>query len=89
MPAHEIQKQRQRSHLLPGHSARVRYSLDTHVNTPFFKYTSKNSGVVPMPEYKVETLCSGKKKWAAGLCVPPCAVYHAVVTAKLVFQTGV
>ena len=61
MPAHEIQKQRQRSYLLPGHGARVRYSLDTHVNTPFFKYASKNSGVVPVPEYKVETLCSGKK----------------------------
>ena len=28
---------RQRSHLVPGHGARVRYSLGTNVNTPFFQ----------------------------------------------------
>ena len=78
---------RQRSHLVPGHGARVRYSLDTDVNTPFFKYTSRNSNTAP--EYKVETLYSREKKWASGLCVPPCAVYYSVVTAKLMLQTGV
>ena len=80
-------RERQRSHLVPEQGARVRYSLDTNVNTPFFKYTSRNSDTVP--EYKFETLYSGGKKWAPGLCVPPCAVYHSVVTTKLMFQTGV
>ena len=31
------------SHLVPGHGARVRYSLGTNVNTPFFQ--------VPTPEF--------------------------------------
>ena len=56
-----LRRERQRSHLVPGHGARVRYSLDTNENIPFFKYTSKNSGTVSVPDYKVETLYSGKK----------------------------
>ena len=39
----QASKIRQRSHLVPGHGARARYSMDTNVNTPFFQ--------VPTPEF--------------------------------------
>ena len=53
-----MHKLRPRSHLVPEHGARARFSLGTNVNTPFFQ--------VPTPEfghgqYKVETLYSGTK----------------------------
>ena len=35
---------RQRSHLMPGNDARVRYSLGANVNTPFFQVPTLNSG---------------------------------------------
>ena len=35
---------RQRSHLAPGHGARVRYSLGTNVSTPFFQVPTLELG---------------------------------------------
>ena len=59
----------QRSHLVPGHGARARYSLGTNVNTLFLQeYPRKNSDRVPMPEYKVDNLYSGTKVDTGSLC---------------------
>ena len=42
---------RQRSHLVPGYGARVRHSLGTNVNTPFFQvHTLELGHKVPVPE---------------------------------------
>ena len=35
---------RQHLHLVPGHGAQVRYSLDTNVSTPFFQVPSRELG---------------------------------------------
>ena len=40
----QVSKIRQRSHLVPGHGARVRYSLGTNVNTPFFQVPTLELG---------------------------------------------
>ena len=40
----QASKIRQRSHLVPGHGARARYSLDTYVNTPFFQVPTLEFG---------------------------------------------
>ena len=37
---------RQRSHVVPEHSAQGRYSLGTNVNTPFSKYPRWNLGTM-------------------------------------------
>ena len=42
---------RQRSHLVPGYGARVRHSLGTNVNTPFFQVPALELGYkAPVPE---------------------------------------
>ena len=56
---------RQRSHLEPGHSARVRYLLGTNVNTPFFQVPTIEFGHVTVPELD---LVLGPL-WASGPCV--------------------
>ena len=85
---------RQRSHLVPGHGARVRYSLSTNVNTPFFQ--------VPTLEFAhgtgariqlVSTLYSGTKVGTGSMCAHNFCRFRTVncfvLAAKRMFQNGV
>ena len=56
------------SHLIPGHGARVRYSLATNVNTsPLPKYPGQNLGTDQVPnnkiasEYRTKLPCTGTR----------------------------
>ena len=75
--------------MVPGHGARVRYSLGTNVKTLFFLVPEPEFGHGAGAEYKVETLYSGTK---VGTGVPVCtpffssvAVQGFVIVAKLMF----
>ena len=59
----QASKIRQRSHLVPGHGARLRHSLGTDVNTPFFRVPTLEfgHGAGARLQAKVSTLYSGTK----------------------------
>ena len=69
---------RQRSHLMPGNDARVRYSLGANVNTPYFQVPALKFGWwAPGPCVHTVFVSS----WAVCRCF--------VLAAKLIFPSGV
>ena len=80
----------QRSHLVPGHGARERYSLGTNVNTLFFKNTHARIRTRCRFQSTRSTTCTRAQKWTPGPCVhtvvtSSVTVHRFVIVAKLMF----
>ena len=76
---------RQRSYLVPGHGARVRYSLGTNVNTPFFQVPTLEFGHSAGAWLQGLNSVLGHK---SGHQLPVWTQFF-VLAAKLMFQNGV
>ena len=85
---------RQCSQLLPGHNARVQYSLGTNVNTPFSSGAHARIWAHCLCPSTRSSHFPRAQKWAPGPCVHTIFVGSGkvncfVLTAKLKFQNGV
>ena len=57
------------SHLVPEYGARVRLSLSTNANAPFYQVSTSEFGhVVSLPKYKIKTSFSGTEVGTGSLC---------------------
>ena len=80
---------------MPGHGAKVRYSLGTNVNTPFFEYPRWNSVSFPASaQVQGRDLVLRHKSGHPGPCAQTvfdsCGeVQGFVLSAKLMFQNDV
>ena len=70
---------------MPAHGARVRYSLGTNVNTPFFQVPTLEFGHNTGARVQDVNSAHGHK---SGHRDPVCKQFF-VLAAKLVFQNGV
>ena len=80
----------QRSRLVPGHGARVRYSLGINVNTLFSRYTHARIRTRCRCQSTRSTTCTRAQKWTPGPCVhtvvtSSVTVHRFVIVAKLTF----
>ena len=82
---------RHRSHLVPGHSARARYSLGINVNTPFLLVPELEFGHGACAQVQGRDLvpCTRAQKWTGSMYAhrffSSVAVQGFVIVVKLMF----